>query len=162
MATMAMVRTVLWFDGHIEEAAEFYVSLLPDSAVTSVMRHLERDDPWPGDGAPGEAIVVDLTIGGVPYQLLDGGAQFPQSEAVSIAVTVDGQAEVDRLWDAIVADGGAESMCGWCRDRWGVSWQVIPRQLEALMQGERGREVTRAMLGMRKLDVAGLEAAAAG
>ncbi len=162
MSAMATVRTVLWFDGHIEEAAAFYVTLLPDSEVTAVMRRPERDDPWPGEAAAGEAIVVDLTIGGVPYQLLDGGPRFPQTEAVSIAVTVDGQAEVDRLWDAIVADGGAESMCGWCRDRWGASWQVIPKQLGELMQGERAADVTRAMLGMRKLDVAGLAAASAG
>ncbi len=162
MAAMAEVRTVLWFDGRIEEAAELYVSLLPDSSITAITRYPEGEDPWPGEHAPGEALTVDLTIGGVPYQLLDGGPQFPQSEVVSIAVTVDGQAEVDRLWEALIADGGAESVCGWCKDRFGVSWQVIPRQLSELMQGPRAMEVTRAMLGMRKIDVAGLEAAAAG
>ncbi|WP_146792228.1 VOC family protein [Agrococcus baldri] len=159
---MTDVRTVLWFDGRIEEAAELYVSLLPDSAITEVTRYPEGDDPWPGEHRPGEALTVDLTIAGVPYQLLNGGPQFPQSEAVSIAVTVDGQAEVDRLWDALVADGGAESVCGWCRDRFGVNWQVIPQQLAELMRGPRANEVTKAMLGMRKLEVAGLEAAAAG
>lgn len=159
---MADVRTVLWFDGRIEEAAEFYVSLLPDSAIADVQRYPDGEDPWPGDHEPGEALTVDLTIGGVPYQLLNGGPEFPQSEAVSIAVTVDGQAEVDRLWDALVADGGAESVCGWCRDRYGVSWQIIPQQLGELMQGPRSLEVSRAMLRMGKLDVAGLEAAAAG
>ncbi|WP_092665619.1 VOC family protein [Agrococcus carbonis] len=156
------VRTVLWFDGRIEEAAERYVSLVPGSAITGITRYPDGDDPWPGEHRPGEALTVDLHLSGVPYQLLNGGPQFPQSEAVSIAVTVDGQAEVDRLWDALVADGGEESMCGWCRDRYGVSWQVIPKQLGELMQGPNGMAVTRAMLGMRKLDVAALEAAAAG
>ncbi|WP_425844826.1 VOC family protein [Agrococcus sp. TSP3-2-1] len=162
MAAMTDVRTVLWFDGRIEEAAELYVSLLPDSAITDVMRIPGEESPWPGDAPPGEALTVDLTLGGSPFQLLNGGPQFPQSEAVSIAVTVDGQAEVDRLWDALVADGGEESMCGWCRDRFGVSWQIIPEQLGELMQGPRSKDVTRAMLSMRKLDVAALEAAARG
>lgn len=162
MAAMADVRTVLWFDGGIEEAAAFYVSLLPDSEFGAVMRYPEGEDPFPGEHQPGEALAVDLTIGGAPYQLLNGGPQFAQSEAVSIAVTVEGQEEVDRLWDALVADGGAESVCGWCRDRYGVSWQVIPTRLGELMQGPRSLEVTRAMLQMRKLDVAALEAAAAG
>ncbi|MBO1771152.1 VOC family protein [Agrococcus sp. TF02-05] len=159
---MTDVRTVLWFDGRIEEAAELYVSLLPGSAVIDVMRIPEDENPWPGGMAAGEALTIDLTIGGAPFQLLNGGPQFRQSEAVSIALTVDGQAEVDRLWDALVADGGEESMCGWCRDRFGVSWQVIPRQLGELMQGPRSKDVTRAMLEMRKLDVAALEAAARG
>ncbi|WP_306232042.1 VOC family protein [Agrococcus beijingensis] len=162
MATMTDVRTVLWFDGRIEEAAELYVSVVPDSRITDVMRIPPGDNPWPGDAPAGEAITVDLTLAGTPFQLLHGGPQFPQSEAVSIAVTVDGQAEVDRIWDALVADGGAESQCGWCKDRFGVSWQVIPKQLGELMQGERSLEVTRAMLTMRKLDVEQLEAAARG
>ncbi|MCR8672027.1 VOC family protein [Agrococcus sp. HG114] len=159
---MTDVRTVLWFDGRIEEAAELYVSLVPDSRITDVMRIPAGDNPWPGDASPGEALTVDLTLAGAPFQLLNGGPQFPQSEAVSIAVTVDGQAEVDRLWEGLVADGGEESQCGWCRDRFGVSWQVIPKQLGELMQGERSADVTRAMLTMRKLDVAQLEAAARG
>lgn len=162
MAAMTDVRTVLWFDGRIEEAAELYVSLLPGSAITDVMRIPGDENPWPGEAPPGEALTVDFTLGGSPFQLLNGGPQFAQSEAVSIAVTVDGQAEVDRLWDALVADGGEESMCGWCRDRFGVSWQIIPQQLGELMQGPRSADVTRAMLSMRKLDVAALEAAARG
>lgn len=162
MAAMTDVRTVLWFDGRIEEAAELYVSLLPGSAITDVMRIPGDENPWPGEAPPGEALTVDFTLGGAPFQLLNGGPQFAQSEAVSIAVTVDGQAEVDRLWDALVADGGEESMCGWCRDRFGVSWQIIPQQLGELMQGPRSADVTRAMLSMRKLDVAVLEAAARG
>lgn len=162
MAGMADVRTVLWFDGRIEEAAELYVSLLPDSEITAIMRYPEGEDPWPGEHRPREALTVDLRLADVPYQLLNGGPQFPQSEAVSIAVTVDGQEEVDRLWNALIGDGGAESMCGWCRDRFGVSWQVIPKQLQELMQGPRGAAVTSAMLGMQKIVVAELEAAAAG
>jgi predicted 3-demethylubiquinone-9 3-methyltransferase (glyoxalase superfamily) len=160
MAVMMDVRTVLWFDGRIEEAAELYVSLLPGSAITDVARIPEDDSPWPGGVPAGEALTVDLTLGGSPFQLLNGGPQFPQSEAVSIAVTVDGQAEVDRLWDALTADGGEESLCGWCRDRFGVSWQVIPQQLVELMRGPRSKDVARAMLSMRKIDVAALEAAA--
>ncbi len=162
MARMTDVRTVLWFDGRIEEAAELYVSLVPGSQITDVLRIPAGDNPWPGDAPAGEALTVDLTIGGAPFQLLDGGPQFPQSEAVSISVTVDGQEEVDRLWEGLIADGGAESQCGWCRDRFGVSWQVIPKQLGELMQTPRSADVTRAMLTMQKLDVAALEAAAAG
>lgn len=155
---MAHVRTCLWFDGRIEEAAERYVALVPGSRILAVTRYPEGN-PFPS-GSPGEALTVDLELAGVPYQLLNGGPLFPQTEAASIVVTVDGQAEVDRLWEGLVADGGAESQCGWCKDRWGVSWQVVPQQLVDLMQGPHAQAVTQAMLSMRKLDVAALEAAA--
>ncbi len=116
---MISVRTCLWFDGRIEEAARFYVDLIPDSAIESQVDYPEGHT-FPG-GMSGP-LIVDLTIGGAPFQLLTGGPQFPQTEAASIVVTVDDQAEVDRIWDALTADGGAEAPCGWCRDRFGVSW----------------------------------------
>lgn len=152
------VTTCIWFDGRIEEAAAFYASLVPGSMLGAITRYPD-DNPFPG-GEPGAALTVDFTLGGVPYQLLNGGPQFPLTEAVSIVLVVDGQEEVDRLWDALTRDGGEESMCGWCKDRFGLSWQVVPRRLVELMSGPRAAEVSSAMLEMRKLDVAVLEAAA--
>lgn len=156
---MTDVRTCLWFDGRIEEAAELYVSLVPGSRILSIERYPEGH-PFPGGREGGDALTVDLELAGVPYQLLNGGPAFPPTEAASIVVTIDGQEEVDRLWDALVADGGEESQCGWCKDRFGVSWQVVPQQLVDLMRGPHAQAVTQAMLSMRKLDVARLEAAA--
>lgn len=154
------VSTCIWFDGRIEEAARFYASLVPDSEIGEVTRYPDPN-PFPS-GEPGEAITVQLSLGGTSYMLLNGGPQFPLTEAVSIVLVVDGQQEVDRLWDALTADGGAESMCGWCRDRFGLSWQVVPRRYLELSAGPKGAEVNAAMAQMRKLDVATLEAAAAG
>lgn len=153
------VSTCIWFDGRIEEAAEFYASVVPGSRIVQVERYPD-DNPFP-TGEPGEALLVHLTLGGVPYQLLNGGPMFPLTEAVSIVLLVDGQEELDRVWDALIADGGEESMCGWCKDRFGLSWQVIPRRLVELAGGPNGRAVNAAMLEMRKLDVAALETAAA-
>lgn len=153
------VHTCIWFDGRIEEAAEFYVSLVPGSRLGEVTRYPEPN-PFPS-GGPGDALTVDLTLGGVAYQLLNGGPQFPLTEAVSIVLVVDGQEEVDRLWEALIADGGAESVCGWCRDRFGLSWQVVPRRYLELAAGPNSQAVNEAMLSMGKLDVAALEAAAA-
>lgn len=154
------VRTCLWFDGGIEEAARFYVSLVPDSRIEGVSRY-PTDSAFPS-GGPGDALTVELRLGGVPFQLLNGGPQFPLSEAVSISLVVDGQEEVDRLWDALTADGGAESMCGWCTDRFGLSWQIVPRRFAELMEGPRAGAVSQALMQMRRIDVAALEAAAAG
>lgn len=154
------VRTCIWFDGGIEEAARFYVSLVPGSELGGISRY-PADSAFPG-GTPGEALTVDFTLAGVPYQLLNGGPQFPLTEAVSIVLLVDGQDQVDRIWDALVADGGEESMCGWCKDRFGLSWQVVPRRFVELMSGPSAGAVSAALMRMRKIDIAELEAAAAG
>lgn len=151
--------TCLWFNGHIEEAARFYVSLVPGSSIKAVERAPEGVE-IPGPTKPGEALTVDFTLGGTPFQLLNGGPLFPQSEAASIVLLVDTQEEIDDLWSRLTADGGAESQCGWCKDRFGVSWQIVPRRLIELSSGPQAAPVTKAMLGMKKLDLAALEAAA--
>ncbi len=154
------VRTCLWFDGRIDEAAAFYVSLLPNSRITGRSEYGQAHESPGGPSLAGQALTVELELDGVPYQLLNGGPQFPLSEAVSISVTVEGQAEVDRLWEALVADGGAESQCGWCRDRFGLSWQIVPRRMLELLAGPQAEAVTAEMLTQTRLDVAALEAAA--
>lgn len=151
---MSTVRTCLWFAEGGLEAAEFYVSLLPDSQI-------EGDVVRSPDTPP---TLVDFTLAGVPFQILTGGPQFPQTEAASISVTTEDQAETDRLWDALLGGGGSESMCGWCKDRWGVSWQIIPRRLRALLaHPDRGaaERAMQAMLQMRRIDIAAIESAAA-
>jgi len=154
------VSTCIWFDGRIEEAARFYVSLVPGSQLGPISRYPEGSE-FPG-GTPGEALTIDFTLAGVPYQLLNGGPEFPLTEAVSIALIVDDQDEVDRVWDALIADGGQESMCGWCKDRFGLSWQVVPRRFVELMSGPTAGTVSGALMRMRKIDIAELESAAAG
>ena len=147
------IRTCLWFrDGRGREAAEFYCSLIPGSRVERAMGGETFD-------------VIDFSLGGVPYQILDAGPMFPQSECVSIAVQTDTQAESDRLWAALTADGGQESMCGWLKDRFGVSWQVVPTRLGELLGSPdpaASQRCMTAMLAMVKLDIAALERAAAG
>lgn len=154
------VRTCLWFNGRAEEAAAFYCALIPDSRVERVF----TSDKGGPDGNHAFA-VIDLVLGGVPYQLLDAGPMFPQSEAVSISVETDDQAESDRLWFALTADGGQESACGWLKDRFGVSWQVFPRRLtELTLNADRKvSEVAMAvMMTQGRIDMAPIEAAVAG
>lgn len=151
----------IWYDlGQARAAAEFYVSLgLPDSRIDRVVRS-PADNP---SGPAGAELVVEFTLAGRRYIGLNGGPQFPQSEAVSFMILTEDQAETDRLWDAIVGDGGQESMCGWCKDRWGVSWQITPRRLMAFYDDPnpaRTRAAFEAMMGMRRIDIAALEAAA--
>lgn len=149
------ISTCLWYDGGAEEAARFYTSLVEDSAITGVM----RPDP------DGPALLVEFTLAGVPYQALNGGPHFTLSEAASIVIATRDQAETDRLWTALIAGGGSPSRCGWCRDRFGLSWQVVPaRLLELLNHPDRevAQRVTQVMLTMGKLELAPLEAAAAG
>ena len=152
MEFSAKVRTCLWFDKQGEEAARFYVSLLPDSHVENVL----SPDP------DGPALVVEFTLAGTPFMILNGGPLFTHSEAASISVLTKDQAETDRLWDALVADGGGESQCGWLKDRFGVSWQIVPEQLpRCLASADRaaaGRAM-QAMMGMHKIDIAAIEAA---
>ena len=155
---MVRVATSLWYDSQALEAAELYVSLIEGSRIVEVARY--------GPGAPlpeGTVMTVDFELAGQRYNALNGGPAFSFSEAASILVTVDGQAEVDRLWSALTADGGEESMCGWLKDRYGLSWQIVPRQLPELLgsgDAEQSRRVMEAMLKMRKIDVAVLQRAA--
>jgi predicted 3-demethylubiquinone-9 3-methyltransferase (glyoxalase superfamily) len=149
------VRTCLWYGGNGHEAAEFYVSLIPGSRIESAMR--------PAPDAP--PLVIDFTLGGTPYQILNADPRHPHTEAASISVLTADQAETDRLWDALTADGGAPVACGWCRDKYGLSWQIIPRALTTLMmQPDRAAagRVMAAMMQMVKIDVATLEAASRG
>jgi predicted 3-demethylubiquinone-9 3-methyltransferase (glyoxalase superfamily) len=159
---MTKVYTCLWFDsGQAEEAANFYTSLIPNSRITNVSRS-PADTP---SGPEGMVLTVDFTLDGVPYQGLNGGPDFKLNEAASIAVSCDDQAEVDQLWDALTADGGEPSVCGWLKDRFGVSWQVFPRRLQELLADpdpERARRAMEAMLKMTKIETAELEAAADG
>jgi 2-polyprenyl-6-hydroxyphenyl methylase/3-demethylubiquinone-9 3-methyltransferase len=155
------ITPVLWFNMTGEEAANFYVSLLPDSRVDNVMR-APGDNP---SGKEGDAIVVDFTLAGQKYAALNGGPNFTPNESVSFQVLTDDQEETDRLWNAIVGNGGAESMCGWCKDKWGFSWQITPRRLLELAFGgndpEARRRAFEAMMTMKKIDIAKIEAAAA-
>jgi 2-polyprenyl-6-hydroxyphenyl methylase/3-demethylubiquinone-9 3-methyltransferase len=150
----------LWFDGAAEEAAAFYTALLPDSRIDQVVR-APADNP---SGKQGEALVVDFTLAGQKYAGLNGGPNFKPNESVSFQVVTEDQEETDRLWNAIVGNGGSESQCGWCKDKWGFSWQITPRiLLELLVEGgERGRRGFEAMMPMRKIDIATIEAAANG
>lgn len=155
------LTTCLWFDGTAEEAAAFYVTLVPDSHVDRVM-HAPSDNPSMKEG---DVLLVEFTLGGRSFIGLNGGPLFKFTEAVSFQIHTDDQAQTDRLWAAITANGGAESNCGWCKDRWGLSWQIVPRRLTALLADpdpDAARRVSQAMLAMRKIDIAALEAAAAG
>ncbi len=151
----------LWYDGDAEDAAGFYAATFPDSRVDSIHR---APGDFPG-GSAGSVLTVQFTLLGVPCIGLNGGPQFPHSEAFSFQVATDTQAETDRYWNAIVGNGGADSACGWCKDKWGLSWQITPRVLTSGMAdpdaGVRSR-VFAAMMTMRKIDHAAIEAAARG
>ena len=156
---MGAVSTFLWFDDQAKEAAEFYTELVPNSRILSTEVLPE------GSPAPGTVTVVTFELDGQLFRAMNAGPRFPFTEAVSIEVSVEDQAEVDRLWDALIADGGEESRCGWLRDRWGLSWQIVPTALATVLGGsdaEGAARALQAMLGMTKLDVAALEAAYAG
>lgn len=151
----------LWFDGTALDAARFYAETFPDSAVQAV-----HDAPgdYP-DGKAGDPITVEFTVLGLPCIGLNGGPHFPRTEAFSFQIATDDQAETDRLWNAIVDNGGAESECGWCKDRWGVNWQITPRILiEAIASADRAAAARAfdAMMTMRKIDIAAIEAAVRG
>lgn len=156
------IATCLWFgDGRAREAAEFYASVFPDSHVGTRFR-ATTDYP---DGKEGDELTVEFTVLGMPFMGLNGGPRFSFSEAVSFQVFTDTQEETDRYWDALTGNGGTESRCGWCKDRFGLSWQVIPR---ALMQGmadpdrDAARRVMQAMMGMTRIDIAAIERARGG
>lgn len=151
----------LWYDGTAEDAARFYAKTFPDSAVGAVLRA-------PGDypaGKQGDVLTVEFTVLGIPCLGLNGGPEFKHNEAFSFQVTTEDQAETDRLWDAIVGNGGTESECGWCKDRWGVSWQITPGMLlAAISDPDRAaaKRAFEAMMSMRKIDIAAIEAARKG
>lgn len=155
---MQRIVPCLWFDGDAEDAARFYVSLLPNSQIDRVMRS-PADTP---SGAAGMVLTVEFTLAGTKYVGLNGGSQFPFTEAVSFQIYCDDQLEIDRLWFAI-ADGGSEVGCGWIKDRWGLCWQIVPTRLIELINDpdpERARRSFEAMTQMVKIDIAELEHAA--
>lgn len=150
----------LWFDREAEAAARFYAEAFPDSAVTAV-RHAPADYP---SGRKGDVLTVEFTVCGLPCLRLNGGPAFRPDEAFSFQIATEDQAETDRYWNAIVNNGGQASACGWCKDRWGISWQITPRVLtEAMVAGgEEARRAFEAMMTMGKIDVAAIEAARRG
>jgi predicted 3-demethylubiquinone-9 3-methyltransferase (glyoxalase superfamily) len=148
------ISTCLWFDHQAEEAATLYCGLIPGSAITHIFR--QRGDPL------NRAFMVEFHLGGQSYQAMNGGPHYTLSPAASIVAQVDTQAEVDHLWASLLAQGGAENRCGWLTDRFGLSWQILPRALPRLLQSDPSGRVLVAMMGMVKIDIAGLEAAARG
>jgi predicted 3-demethylubiquinone-9 3-methyltransferase (glyoxalase superfamily) len=158
---MSDVKTCLWFGGDGEEAAAFYVSIVPGSRIDHVQR---SPGAWPG-GKAGDVIVIDFTLGGQRFQALNGGTSADYGMAASISVQCHTQAEVDRLWAAFLSNGGSTMMCGWLRDRWGVPWQIIPEVLPRLLADPDpavSARVFHAMTQMVKLDSDALQRAAVG
>ena len=154
---MSKISPCLWFDGEAEEAANFYVSLLPDSRVERVQKNV-MDSPA---GKAGTVLVVDFTLAGQRFMALNGGTRFEYTHAISFEVDCADQAEVDRLWDAL-SNGGKVEQCGWLKDRYGVSWQIVPTVLPELLgdpDPAKAQRVMQAMLRMIKLDIAGLKRA---
>ena len=150
----------LWYDGAAEEAAAFYAATFPHSSVQAVHR-APSDFP---SGKTGDVLTVEFTVVGIPCIGLNGGPAFKHSEAFSFQIATDDQEETDRYWNAIVGNGGQESECGWCKDKWGISWQITPRVLtEALAAGgDEAKRAFDAMMGMKKIDVAAITAARRG
>jgi predicted 3-demethylubiquinone-9 3-methyltransferase (glyoxalase superfamily) len=157
---MSQVTICLWYDNDAEEAARFYSNTFPDSVVGAVQRA-------PGDfpsGKEGDPLVVEFTVLGIPCIGLNGGPEFKHNEAFSFQVSTKDQAETDKYWNAIVGNGGQESACGWCKDKWGLSWQITPQVLTDALSagGEKARRAFDAMMTMNKIDVATIENAARG
>jgi predicted 3-demethylubiquinone-9 3-methyltransferase (glyoxalase superfamily) len=158
---MPAITPFLWFDTEAEEAAGFYVSVFPNSSILSTSRYAEGTGP----GAPGDVLTVAFELDGRRFTALNGGPQFKFTEALSLVIECADQAEVDRYWEALTAGGGEHSVCGWLKDRYGLSWQVVPRILFELIDDSdqpRAERVMQAVMQMAKLDIAGLEQAAAG
>lgn len=161
MTTPPLLAACLWYDGDAEEAARFYVDTFPDSGIVQVLR---SPADWPA-GQAGDVLTVEFRISGNAFVAMNGGAGAPFNDAVSFQLFTDDQAETDRLWQAITDHGGAEIACGWCRDRWGVRWQIVPRALTAALadpdRAAAGRAM-RAMMDMVKIDIGAIEAARSG
>ncbi|VXD02045.1 conserved hypothetical protein [Sphingomonas sp. T1] len=158
---MTKIAPCVWYDGTAEDAATFYAETFPDSRVDAI-RHAPGNY---SNGQLGDVLTVEFTVCGMAFLGLNGAPQFPQTQAVSFLVYTDDQAETDRYWNAIVGNGGAESACGWCKDRWGVNWQITPRILiEAIGSTDAAiaARAFQAMITMHKIDVAAIEAAIAG
>jgi predicted 3-demethylubiquinone-9 3-methyltransferase (glyoxalase superfamily) len=156
---MPRITPNLWFDTQSMEAAEFYVSVFPNSEITNVTHYVEA-----GPGEAGNVLTVDFLLDGQEYTAINGGPQFTFDEAISLLINCADQAEVDYYWDKLT-EGGQESMCGWCKDKFGVSWQVVPVGWADVLKHpdkSRAERVVNAMMGMKKLDIAALEAAADG
>jgi predicted 3-demethylubiquinone-9 3-methyltransferase (glyoxalase superfamily) len=158
-----MARNVicLWYNNSAEEAAKFYARTFPNSSVTAVHK-APGDFP---DGKEGQVLTVEFTVLGIPCVGLNGGPAFQQTEAFSFQIITEDQAETDRFWNAIVSNGGQESMCGWCKDKWGLSWQISPRALiEAVTDSDKAaaKRAFDAMMDMKKIDIATIEAARRG
>ncbi|SSB98762.1 Glyoxalase superfamily enzyme, possibly 3-demethylubiquinone-9 3-methyltransferase [Pseudomonas sp. 43mfcvi1.1] len=154
-------RICLWYDGTAQEAAEFYARIFPDSAVNAI-HHAPGDYP---SGKQGDVITVEFTVMGIPCIGLNGGPAFKHSEAFSFQIATEDQAETDRLWNAIIDNGGEASVCGWCKDKWGLSWQISPRVLlEAVASADKAaaKRAFEAMMTMTKIDIAAIEAAVKG
>jgi predicted 3-demethylubiquinone-9 3-methyltransferase (glyoxalase superfamily) len=160
MMTAAKNTICIWYDKDAEDAARFYASVFPDSKVTAIHR---APDDFPS-GKKDDVLTVEFTVCGIPCIGLNGGPAFKQSEAFSFQIATDDQAETDRYWNAIVGNGGAESACGWCKDKWGLNWQITPRTLTDAMAagGEEARRAFAAMMTMRKIDVAAIDRARKG
>jgi len=155
MELNSKVRTCFWFEKGGLEAAEFYVGLVPDSQIDNVLPHGQTDDP----------MVVEFTLAGAPMMILTAGSIYKQTPAASISVLTEDQAETDRLWSSLLDGGGEESRCGWLVDRFGVSWQIVPRALPRLLAHDDpvvAKRAMEAMMTMAKIDIAALEAASAG
>jgi predicted 3-demethylubiquinone-9 3-methyltransferase (glyoxalase superfamily) len=150
----------LWYNNGAEEAARFYAKTFPDTTVGAVHR---APADFPG-GKKGDILTVEFTVCGIPCIGLNGGDYFKQTEAFSFQIATDDQAETDRLWNAIVSNGGEESQCGWCKDKWGLSWQITPRVLTEAMAkgGDTAKRAFEAMMKMKKIDIAKIEAAVKG
>lgn len=160
MNTIPKNTICLWFDKEAEDAANFYAGIFPESKVTNVF-YAPSDFP---DGKKGDVLTVEFTVCGIPCMGLNGGPVFKQSEAFSFQIATDDQKETDYYWNTIVENGGQESECGWCKDKWGVSWQITPRILiEALAAGgEEAKRAFDAMMTMKKIDVAAIDKARRG
>lgn len=158
--TAAKNTICIWYDRDAETAARFYASVFPDSAVKAI-HHAPADYP---SGKAGDVLTVEFTVAGIPCIGLNGGSAFKQDEAFSFQIATDSQEETDRYWNAIIGNGGQESACGWCKDQWGVSWQITPRVLTDAMAagGDEARRAFEAMMQMGKIDVAIIEAAIRG
>jgi predicted 3-demethylubiquinone-9 3-methyltransferase (glyoxalase superfamily) len=156
---MPKIVNCLWFDSDAEEAAKLYTSLFPNSRIGGIARYPEG---VPGDRA-GQVMTVEFELDGVPFIGLNGGPLFQFNESVSFQIMVADQAELDHYWNGLTGDGGEEGPCGWCKDRFGVSWQVVPEQMGVWMSNPKtGAQVAAAFMPMKKLDIATLEKAAAG
>jgi len=154
---MKRITPFLWFDGQAEQAANFYVSLFPDSRITATTRYGDA-----GPGPKGQVMTIAFEIGGQPFTALNGGPQFKFNESVSFVIQCENQAEIDKYWSKLIEGGGKPSQCGWLKDRWGLSWQIVPEVLPKLLQdkdAEKAQRVMHAMLQMTKIEIAGLEGA---